>query len=90
MNFSPIRSKLMNTEITPSKIVVNYDINGWMETNLKKNMQQPPKPKHCERRILSKKSEPKEFSNIASLKERRRQLLDSNRKMPSAHAVCRT
>ena len=37
MEFSPIRSKLMTFDETPSKNIVNSDINGWMETNLKKN-----------------------------------------------------
>ena len=35
MSFSPIRSKLLSEEVTPAKIVVSCEINGWMETNRK-------------------------------------------------------
>ena len=45
MTFSPIKSKLLNFELTPSKVVVSYDINGWMETNLKQNNRQTSKPR---------------------------------------------
>jgi hypothetical protein len=43
MAFSPIRSQLMALDLTPSKILVNCDINGWMETNHKEQPQLQPR-----------------------------------------------
>ena len=59
MEFSPIRSRLMNFENTPTKHIVNCDINAWMETNLKKNVQQDrPKSlgRHFPRKVYNKKT----------------------------------
>ena len=90
MEFSPIRSKLMSFEPTPAKNVVGTDINGWMETNLKKNQQQY-KPKSSGRSLFRKLSPKKagnnENSNLASLRERRLRLLDSGKKVSSLRHI---
>jgi hypothetical protein len=47
MEYSPIRSKLMGFDETPSKNVVACDINGWMDTGSKKQQSLRPKSFGC-------------------------------------------
>lgn len=50
MASSPLRHNFINIEATPAKALVTYDINSWLETNLKQSLKKLPKHKSQPRR----------------------------------------
>ena len=78
MNFeSPFKNNLMQFDDSSAKVIVDCDINGWMETNVKKRATNKPAIKKLMRQMGRANIDHADRSNIALLKEKKEMLLNS-------------